>query len=358
MAVVLLLNGCLVHPDHGPVHDAASDGAVVDSGLDALVCPEYPEDASCTPATPLPSDASVDPGDATCVHPPVVEDCVDGWCRIPAGCFVAGSPPDEVCRGPYSENQVQVFLTHPILITQTEVTQAEWEAVGFPNPGRPEGCADCPINLVGIFEAFAYSNALSEIEGLELCYNLSCCHGTVGAGCLDDDCRCVIDKYSCEGDVRKYASPYECRGYRLPTSPEWEYAARAGTSEATYNGEPTNIRQCVSDPVMDPIAWHCGSTDHVMPVGLLQPNDWGLHDMLGNLFEWVDYHTIGYSLDVEEGREGPLVNPIGPGPEDSGVEWRGGNFWMDPCRCKSAVRLNVANVRAMAGFRLVRTLFE
>ena len=79
-------------------------------------------------------------------------------------------------------------------------------------------------------------------------------------------------------DARKYC---ESVGMRLPTEAEWEYAARAGTTESRYGD-------------IDAIAWHSlilngpGRMTHAEEVGQKQANRWGLYDMLGNVWEWVD----------------------------------------------------------------------
>ena len=78
---------------------------------------------------------------------------------------------------------------------------------------------------------------------------------------------------------------YDCPGYRLPTEAEWEYAYRAGTTTAFYNGPITNCDG--SDAKANAIGWYdanSGATTH--PVGQKQANDWGLYDMAGNVWEW------------------------------------------------------------------------
>jgi formylglycine-generating enzyme required for sulfatase activity len=131
------------------------------------------------------------------------------------------------------------------------------------------------VETVTWHEAAAYCNALSKKSGLSSCYS----------------CRGSGPEVQCKAaDALRGRRIYDCPGYRLPTDAEWEYACRAGTTTAYYNGEsPVETRvSCVKeDPVAGAIGWYCqnaGRRTH--PVGGKQPNAWGLHDMAGNVWEW------------------------------------------------------------------------
>jgi sulfatase modifying factor 1 len=293
------------------------------------------------------------------------------WVTIPSGSFTSGSQSGTPCSG--WEPQILVTLTRSFEMTKTEITQKQWEAMGFQVPPNMPVCDNCPVQYVNFFEALAWCNALSRSVGLEECYDLSSCVGEVGVGCDESvaSCNAGMGAYYCSGTTRKYASMYDCMGYRLPTVAEWEYAAKAGTTTNTYNGDVTTWagEGCVHEPILDDIAWYCFNTsasdsgwqpEYARAVGLKEPNPWGLYDMLGNVREWVDYVVNGGGLDEVDGNSGgPLTDPIGREEVVSTLRGaRGGNYFLAGCYDRpSRPSGEDMDIRGPgSGFRPVRTL--
>ena len=120
-------------------------------------------------------------------------------------------------------------------------------------------------------------------------------------------------------------------GYRLPTEAEFEYACRAGSTTAFYNGGVTETL-CGIDPVLDQIGWYCGNSgDKTHEVGQKLPNAWTLYDMSGNVWEWC--------WDWYGDYPGAVTDPVGPASGAWRV-YRGGGWRNDVPRCRSAVRSN------------------
>jgi len=250
-----------------------------------------------------------------------------------------GSPSNELGR--FSEEvRHAVTLTRSFEMKKTEVTQGEWQSLMGNNPSYFSSCGvDCPLEQVTWYEALAYANALSAAKGLAACYTLTGCTGSAGAGMT-----CTGVTVTGTG-----GNPYACAGYRLPMEAEWEYAYRAGTTTAFYNGG-ISITSCGSDPNLNAIGWYCGNTNNTThPAGQKQVNTWGLYDMSGNVFEWC--------WDWFGDYPGTVSNPVGPGTGSIRV-LRGGTWSYQANFARAADREgdNPSARSSQVGFRLARSL--
>ena len=235
---------------------------------------------------------------------------------VPAGNFLMGSPEDEEGHSD-DQRQHEVRISQGFWIGKYEVTQGEWVAVMGTNPSKFSYGGPRPFR--------------ARLRFVRLRMNPSRLGGprypveTVSWGDTQAFTRRLNERESGSGYV-----------YRLPTEAEWEYAARAGTSGIRY-GE------------LDEIAWHFGNSGgHPYPVGQKRANAWGLHDMLGNVWEWTGDWYGKYP-------SGPVTDPQGPQSGSNRVIRGGG--WSHAGRVvRSACRTgNSHGRRSDLGFRLVRT---
>ena len=128
--------------------------------------------------------------------------------------------------------------------------------------------------------------------------------------------------------------------FRLPTEAEWEYAARGGNKNCGY-------KYSGSDYFLGSVAWYKdNSGSEVHPVGSKSPNELGLYDMSGNVWEWCSDWYGDYPSS-------PQTNPTGPS-SGSGRVLRGGCFDHEDFFCRSACRISIGptDLGSFFGFRL------
>jgi sulfatase modifying factor 1 len=190
---------------------------------------------------------------------------------IEGGGFWMGSHDYEPGRFDNEGPRHRVHLS-PYWLAATEVTGAEWRAVMGSLPVGARG-GNHPVVGVSWCDALRFANALSKREGLQPAYRFRgpCAHGGTVSWDRDAD------------------------GYRLPTEAEWEHAARGGFEQRFAGSER-----------LDGVGWYLDNAGgRARPVASLAANPFGLHDMSGNVWEWVWDRLGDYPAEAQHDPEGP-----------------------------------------------------
>jgi formylglycine-generating enzyme required for sulfatase activity len=220
--------------------------------------------------------------------------------QFPMGCS-EGAKPVECSADEKPRHTVQI--TQAFEIGKTEVAQKQWQAMMGSNPSRYKGDT-LPVEQVSF-----------------------------------QDVQAFLSKLNARNDGFLY---------RLPTEAEWEYAARAGTTDQFAGANVANSLGRRSPA--DDWAWY--NVEKTQPVANKKPNAWGLYDMRGNVAEWVQdwYDSKYYSKN-------PMSDPKGPDSSDGGRGVRGGTFHDDgPWLTRVSLRMHFPeDYRHFdLGFRVVR----
>jgi formylglycine-generating enzyme required for sulfatase activity len=228
--------------------------------------------------------------------PAEIQKLLDDMVSVEGGTFTMGcnDEQDNDCRE--WEKPLHKVTLSKFSIGRYEVTQAQWRAVMGSDPTNLKftGCDDCPVDRVSWNDAQNFINQLNQMTG---------------------------------------------KRFRLPTEAEWEYAARGGNKSKGYKYSGSNN--------IDSVAWHIdNSDDKTHPVGLKLPNELGIYDMSGNVWEWCNDWNGDYSKNAK-------TNPKGPSTGTSRV-YRGGSWTSIAERCRISNRYSLSPIihYSLLGFRL------
>lgn len=207
--------------------------------------------------------------------------------------------------GSFNRNGYTVTLTNDYYIGKYPVTQEQWLAIMNSNPSYYKGM-NLPVDSINWFDCKIFIQKLNDYFKNNVDISLM----------LDSE-------------------------FRLPTEAEWEFAFRGGIESKGYLFSGSNN--------INEVAWYkLNSNGRTQPVGLKKPNELGIYDMSGNVYEWcMDY--FGEIPNIN------LTNPVGP-DSGSGRVLRGGSWNSEKFSCKLNVRfLNVPETSKFKffGFRIV-----
>lgn len=229
--------------------------------------------------------------------------------KINGGTFKMGSNEGDKEESPEHEVTIRDFSISKYLITQNI-----WTILMKSNPSYYKN-AQAPVENISLPEVFRFCNIISQIHQLETCYS---------------------------ENAQEVQCNFNNNGYRLPTEAEWEFAARGGNLSKNYLYSGSN------NP--DEVAWYRMNSDKTpKPVGLKQPNELGIYDMSGNVYEFCWNFFELYTPELKKGT---------PKKNNSRRVIRGGNCFGLKYRLRNTSRkagLYEGFKQDFIGFRLVKS---
>ena len=259
--------------------------------------------------------------------------------EVVGGTFQMGGP-----NGNADELPVHSVTLHGFYIDKTEITYEKWTEVhdwaiahGYDNlaagvNGYNATTSNNPVVSVSWYEVMKWCNARSEKEGLTPVY-------------YTDGTQTVVMRTVVLSDYPVSAVKWTANGYRMPTEAEWEFAARGGTKSMGYVYSGSNV--------VDDVSWYASNTSGIktMPVATKLPNELGIYDMSGNVWEWCWDWYGPYSASAQTDPKGPQSGTL--------IVLRGGalNGYASDCRVTrrfSSVQFPLINNVVYIGVRCVR----
>ena len=211
----------------------------------------------------------------------IIHNLINNMVYVEGGTFMMGATSEQGTDAADGEKPVHQVTLSSFSIGRYEVTQEEWQAVMGSNPSYFKG-AKRPVESVSWNDCQEFIRKLNAMTG---------------------------------------------RRFRLPTEAEWEYAARGGNRSQGYKYSGSNN--------LNSVAWYAdnsGNTTH--DVGLKSPNELGIYDMSGNVWEWCqDWYDINYYSSS------PQTNPMGPSSGSYRVDL-GGSWYSYARSCRVSYRFN------------------
>jgi len=247
--------------------------------------------------------------------------------EVAGGSFQMGSDDGEATEKPVHKVTLTGFS-----MGATEVTQAQYQAVMGTNPSKAKG-KELPVEYVSWYDAVAFCNKLSLVEGLVPFYTIK-------------DLMVTTNVFA--------------TGYRLPTEAQWEYAARGGAKSKGFTFAGSNDQDAVSwcysnsgdkrlDDSDDNFDTFVSNHNQSHPVATKKPNELGLYDMSGNVAEWCQDEDCDYPAEA-------VVDPIGT-CSDPFMSNRGGSYGTSAVEARISFRSgSIPDGRYRnLGFRVVRS---